>query len=137
MVVAAPPRSPEFRSFHVQPLRHPRPIPSGRRLHQVSPVHREQLSLPLCCKNDSNVFNHIQPLFSAVIDADPLLSTPSSLFSPKQGLGAITMVPKSSVPADSSNCIVIRKIRTLCTFFATSTLCFHHFMNSLRKKHPG
>jgi len=22
-------------------------------------------------------------------------------------------------------------------FFATSTLCFHHFMNSFRKKHPG
>jgi hypothetical protein len=42
-------------------------------------------SLPLCCKHDLNVFNQIQALFSAFVSADPLFSTPSSLFSPKQG----------------------------------------------------
>jgi hypothetical protein len=45
------------------------------------------LSRLLCCKHVLNVFNHIQPLFSAFLGADPLFSTRSSLFSPKQGVG--------------------------------------------------
>jgi hypothetical protein len=38
------------------------------------------LSHLLCCKHVLNVFNHIQPLFSAFLGADPLFSTYSSLF---------------------------------------------------------
>jgi hypothetical protein len=59
----------------------------GSGLDQASAVHRQLLSLPLFCKNDRNVFNHIQPLFSGFVGADPLFSTSSKLFSPKQGVG--------------------------------------------------
>jgi len=45
------------------------------------------LSLLLYCKDHLNVFNKIQALFLAFVSVDPLLSTLSKLFSPKQGVG--------------------------------------------------
>jgi hypothetical protein len=45
-------------------------------------------------KEALNVFNHIQPLFSIFVDADPLLSIPSSLFSSKQGVGGYNHAPE-------------------------------------------
>ena len=44
-------------------------------------------SLLLHCKDHPNVFNTIQPLFSAFFSANPLFSTTSSLFFAKQGGG--------------------------------------------------
>jgi hypothetical protein len=53
-------------------------------------------SLLLHCKDHPNVFNTIQPLFSAFFSANPLFSTTSSLFFAKQGGGGSPMLPKFS-----------------------------------------
>jgi hypothetical protein len=82
MVVAAPTF---LRVPFVLRLRHPGKTPFGNGLDQASTVYRLLLSLPLCCKNDSNVFNHIQPLISVFVGPNPLFSTASSLFFAKQG----------------------------------------------------
>jgi hypothetical protein len=128
---------PEFRSFHARPLRHPWPTPSGSGMDQASPVHRQPLSLPLCCKNDRNVFNAIQTLFSGFAGAHPLLSIPSKLFSPKQGGRGIPMLPKFFGVSYSRYLQCSQQNTNSLHFFATSTLCFHHFMNSFAQKHPG
>jgi hypothetical protein len=99
MVVAAPTFFPEFCSSYASGIPGQTPADSG--LDQASPVHRQQLSLPLCCKDDRNVFNHIQPLFSAFVSTNPLFSTPSSLFFAKQGGRGITMLPKSFTVSSS------------------------------------
>jgi hypothetical protein len=53
----------------------------------LSACHRRQLlSLQPRCKDDLNVSNKIRALFSAFVDTDPLFSTPSKLFSTKQGV---------------------------------------------------
>ena len=135
MVVAAPTFFPEFCSSYASGIPGQTPADSG--LDQASPVHRQQLSLPLCCKDDRNVFNHIQPLFSAFVSTNPLFSTPSSLFFAKQGGRGITMLPKSFTVSSSRYLQCSQQNTNSLHFFATSTLCFHHFMNSLRKKHPG
>src|ERR1700686_1699033 len=57
--------------------------------------HRQLFCLQSRCKNALNVFNAIPALFSVFVGADPLFSTPSKLFLPKQGGKGIAMLPKS------------------------------------------
>ena len=115
----------------------PGQLRSGSGLDQASPVRRQPLSLLLCSKNGLNVFNHIQPLFSAFVSRNPLFSTPSSLFFAKQGGRGITMHPKSFSATYSRYLQCSHQNTNSLHFFATPTLCFHHFMNSFAQKHPG
>ena len=111
---------------------HPAAAWIRRQLSTASP-----LSLPLCCENDRNVFNHIQPLFFAFSIPNPFLSTPSSLFFAKQGARGITVLLKSLRVCNSRYLQCSQQNTNSLRFFSTSTLCFHHFMNSLAQKHPG
>jgi hypothetical protein len=56
--------------------------------------HRQLFFLQSRCKNALNVFNAIQALFWVFVGADPLFSTPSKLFLPKQGGEGYSHAPK-------------------------------------------
>ena len=111
------------------PLRHHHPRQSSCGLDRRA----KMLSLLLHCKNDLNVFNNIRALFSAFVSPNPLLSIPSSLFSPKQGGRGINMRPKSFSVSYSRYLQCSQQNTNSLHFFATPTLCFHHFMTLLRK----
>jgi hypothetical protein len=130
MIVAAT-RSPnfrgEFRSSPVLPSSHDFPVQANQSWHLLHSL----------CKEPLNVFNHIQPLLSAFFNPNPFLSTSSSLFFAKPGGRGITMLPKYFNVSYSRYLQRSQQNTNSLHFFATSTLCFHHFMNSFRKKHPG
>jgi hypothetical protein len=90
-------------------------------------------SLLLDCKDHLNVFNKIQALFSAFVSAGPLLSTLSKLFSPKQGVRGIGMLPKSLRVCCSRYLQCSQQNTNSCALFAAPIFCFQHFVDSFGK----
>jgi hypothetical protein len=84
MVVAAPTFLPEFRSSYASGI--PGQTPSGSGLDQGHLSTANYYSLPLCYKNDRNVFNHIPSFFSICPRRSFVLNTFQALFT-KTGVG--------------------------------------------------
>ena len=77
-----------------------------------------------------------KPLFSVFVGPNPVFSTPSSLFFAKQGGRGITMLPKSLSVSNSHYLQFSQQNTNSLHFFAMSTLCFHHVLNSFAQKPP-
>ena len=82
--------------------------------------------LPLFGGFVSFVINTFQPLFSVFVSADPLFSTPSKLFSPKQGGRGINHAPKILSCRYSRYLQCSQQNTNSLHFFARSTLCSQH-----------
>jgi hypothetical protein len=113
------------------------PRPSCPLATTFPPSHQSEHLLHSVREERLNVFNKIRPLFFVFCRPNPLLSTPSSLFFAKRGVGVQddSKIPQQQQIRAIYN--VLSKNTNSLHFFATSTLCFHPFMSSFAQKHPG